>query len=362
MKLIDGEAATIPVPASIAEKPIVLKRRGRAGAHIDSTPQAGLLEVVVEQLSTLDAWANHGRKLGQAERALGWAVGAWWNAGERFGERVAIVQAADWNGPSHKTCRNYGSVVNQIPASRRQDTLSFAHHAEVAGLPEDEADEILAQAARQALSTGNPPPVNQIRQIVKARRRRQREEVLGAATTAVSKVIGRKLYGVIYADPPWRFEPRSRETGMDRAADNHYPTMDKAQLEAIRLPASSNCALFLWATAPMLEHALDLMRHWGFEYRSHLIWQKDRLGTGYWARNMHELLLIGIKGKMPAPAMGSQPSSVIASVVRRHSEKPERFAKLIEVMFPSQAKLEMFARKQRDGWDVFGNEVSNETA
>jgi N6-adenosine-specific RNA methylase IME4 len=97
---------------------------------------------------------------------------------------------------------------------------------------------------------------------------------------------------------------------MDRAADNHYPTMTTEQICALEIPAADNCALFLWATAPMLPEALAVMVAWGFTYKSHCIWAKDRLGTGYWFRNQHELLLVGTRGNIPAPAPGTQfPSS-----------------------------------------------------
>jgi len=122
-------------------------------------------------------------------------------------------------------------------------------------------------------------------------------------TIAASQALTRTapLYGVIFADPPWRFEPRSRITGMDRAADNHYPTMTLAELCAMKVPAAPDCALFLWATVPMLPQALQVMEAWGFNYRSHFVWLKPRAGnqegTGYWNRNAHELLLVGTRGE-----------------------------------------------------------------
>jgi hypothetical protein len=90
------------------------------------------------------------------------------------------------------------------------------------------------------------------RQEQKRARRAQREQELAAATKAASQVLGHEVYGVIYADPAWRFEPFSRDTGMDRAADNHYPTMRLDDIKALPIPAAKNCVLFLWATAPML--------------------------------------------------------------------------------------------------------------
>ena len=88
-----------------------------------------------------------------------------------------------------------------------------------------------------------------------------------------------------------------------------------------------------------------------------VIWAKDRIGTGYWARNAHEHLLIGTKGNVPAPAPGTQPSSVMTVKPSGHSKKPEIFHEIIEGIFPSLPKLELFARRPRPGWKVWGNEV-----
>jgi N6-adenosine-specific RNA methylase IME4 len=164
-----------------------------------------------------------------------------------------------------------------------------------------------------------------------------------------------KKYGVIYADPEWRFEVYSRDTGMDRSADNHYPTSgtDAICARPVASIAADDCALFLWATVPMLPDALKVMAAWGFTYKSHCIWTKDKIGTGYWFRNAHELLLVGTKGdKLPAPAMGTQWPSTIEARVGKHSAKPERFYELIEHYFPTLPKIELNARNARPGWDA----------
>jgi N6-adenosine-specific RNA methylase IME4 len=196
----------------------------------------------------------------------------------------------------------------------------------------------------------------QLRNAAKKARRDQREIEQAEVTEAASRSLGSTLYGVIYADPPWRFEPRSRATGLDRAADNHYATMGIEDICAIDVPAADDAALFLWATVPMLPEALYVMNAWGFVYQSHFVWIKDRIGTGYWARNKHELLLIGTRGRIAAPAPGEQFESVVLQATERHSAKPAAFAEMIEQMFPTARLLEMFARTKRAGWDGWGNE------
>ncbi|RYE43632.1 MAG: S-adenosylmethionine-binding protein [Hyphomicrobiales bacterium] len=166
-------------------------------------------------------------------------------------------------------------------------------------------------------------------------------------------------YAVIYADPAWQFEVYSRETGLDRAADNHYPTQSTEEI--CKLPVGTisapDCALFLWATAPMLPDALRVMRFWGFAYKTCFAWDKVTEGTGYWSRNRHELLLVGTKGNIPAPAPGTQWPSVIVAKAGRHSEKPVEGYELIEDYFPNLPKIELNARIQRPGWTAWGLEA-----
>lgn len=191
----------------------------------------------------------------------------------------------------------------------------------------------------------------------KREKRQEKMQALAGRTALAASRIGDRLYNVIYADPPWRFEPYSRDTGMDRAADNHYPTMDLEAIKALPVPAADDCILFLWATNPMLPEALAVMDAWGFSYRTNFAWVKDRLGTGYWNRNRHELLLLGVRGEIPAPVMGDQYESAIAAKVGEHSVKPFHFREIIEDMFPQLPRTELFAREVFAGWFPWGNEV-----
>ena len=311
----------------------------------------------------LEQWERDGEALGVRERSarsLMWEIGDWWNQGEAYGERAQIVTRPGWTGPKHGTCRNAGMVASRWDVSLRHDTLTFEHHKIVAALPDEQAIPLLEWAAEDPAERS----AADLRTRVKQLRRQTREREFSEITKAAMDVLNVKRYGVIYADPPWRFEPWSRETGMDRAADNHYETMSLDDIKAMAVPAASHCVLFLWATAPMLPEALEVMAAWGFSYRSHCVWVKDRVGTGYWFRNNHELLLVGTRGEVPAPAPGEQYTSVLAANVGRHSAKPASFAEMIEDMFPNVPAVELFARGARLGWDVWGNEapVADEVA
>jgi len=107
----------------------------------------------------------------------------------------------------------------------------------------------------------------------------------------------------------------------------------------------------------MLLEAIAVMQAWGFTYKSNFVWVKDRIGTAYWNRNKHELLLIGTRGQIAAPTMGTQACSVIEAPVGEHSEKLSVVYQLIEGYFPSLPKIELNARNTRDGWVSWGLEV-----
>jgi N6-adenosine-specific RNA methylase IME4 len=187
---------------------------------------------------------------------------------------------------------------------------------------------------------------------LKKARREGRERDLTARITALPS----ERFGVILADPEWDWKPWSQSTGMDRAASNHYPTSSVEAIKArdVASIAANDCVLFLWATAPMLVEALDVMASWGFAYKSNLVWSKVRVGTGYWARSAHEHLLIGTRGSVPAPAMGDQARSIFEEVARGHSQKPEIAYEIIESYFPTVPKIELNARVARPGWTAWG--------
>jgi N6-adenosine-specific RNA methylase IME4 len=162
------------------------------------------------------------------------------------------------------------------------------------------------------------------------------------------------VYGIIYADPPWRY---GFSKSGSRKIENHYPTMSIAEICALKVPAAKDAVLYLWATAPKLPEALEVVRAWGFEYKSCAVWDKLNLGMGYWFRGQHELLLVGVRGNVSPPDQRLRVSSVFQEKRTKHSRKPTLIRDLIASWYPQARKLEMFARQTADGWDCWGNEV-----
>jgi N6-adenosine-specific RNA methylase IME4 len=222
-----------------------------------------------------------------------------------------------------------------------------------------QAAKLPAEQQRQVVAEANAGRANAVRTVVKREARAQKEIALAGKQCALPD----KKYGVILADPEWRFEPYSRASGLDRSPCNHYPTSstDVIASRPVVDIAAKDCVLFLWATAPMLPAAIRVMESWGFDYKSHCVWRKLRQGkqrgTGYWFTSEHELLLVGTRGSVPAPAPGKQWGSVLDREIGAHSAKPDSFHILIESYFPNLPKIELNARTRRDGWDAWGLEA-----
>jgi N6-adenosine-specific RNA methylase IME4 len=166
-------------------------------------------------------------------------------------------------------------------------------------------------------------------------------------------------FTVLYADPPWRYEHPPMGGG-NRSIENHYPTMELEDIIALPIDnyAHDDSVLFLWATSPKLPECLKVMDAWGFTYRTSMVWVKDKIGMGYHAREKHELLLIGKRGELPPPDQENRPDSVIFSPRLQHSAKPPLVRDMIDRMYPSVRKVELFAREQieRENWTYWGNE------
>jgi N6-adenosine-specific RNA methylase IME4 len=168
-----------------------------------------------------------------------------------------------------------------------------------------------------------------------------------------------RTFNVIYADPPWRYE---HSISASRDIENHYPTMPLDEICSLSVPAAEDAILFMWATSPKLDEAMQVIREWGFSYRTCAVWDKETIGMGYYFRQRHELLLVAIKGSIPAPAPKNRPESIFTFPRGNHSAKPEEVALTIEAMFPELPRIELFCRTPRPGWHVWGNQIPQEAA
>lgn len=165
-------------------------------------------------------------------------------------------------------------------------------------------------------------------------------------------------FDLVLADPPWRYEFQETHA---REIEVHYPTVELEEIAAHKPSVTDNALLLLWATAPKLREALEIVEAWGFTYRSHAVWDKQKIGTGYWFRGQHEILIVAIRGEFSPPSEFARHSSVFSEARREHSRKPDCVYEWIELAFPHAAKLEMYARQPREGWIGWGYEASRES-
>ncbi len=179
-------------------------------------------------------------------------------------------------------------------------------------------------------------------------------------------------YGAIYADPPWYFKNFSAK-GTGRAAVSHYDVMSMEELKRYPVAdfAAKDCALFLWATDPMLPEAFALMASWGFTYKTIAFhWAKTNRGAanrtlaenpfftglGYWTRANPELCLLGTRGK--PKRLAKDVRRLVVSERREHSRKPDEIYDRIERLVGGPY-LELFAREKRSGWDAIGHQLGD---
>lgn len=178
-----------------------------------------------------------------------------------------------------------------------------------------------------------------------------------------------KKYNIIYADPPWQYHQKqinfqSYNRGGKKyinSVEEHYKTMPIEKLknmkETINKISESDCLLFMWATCPNLDIAIDLGVFWGFEYKTvAFIWDKQRTNYGFYTLSQCELCLVFKKGKIPKRRV-TNVRQFLSEHVGLHSKKPETIRHRIDMMFSDYDRIELFARQQVNGWDCWGDEV-----
>lgn len=160
-------------------------------------------------------------------------------------------------------------------------------------------------------------------------------------------------YRVIYADPPWSYNDKQNIEVLG-GAEKHYTTMSLEEICALPIPAEDNAVLFIWVTSPMLEDSFKVINAWGFKYKSSFVWDKVAHNMGHYNSVRHEFLLIATKGSC-TPDVQKLYDSVVSIERTEHSKKPKEFREIIDTLYPSGGRLEMFAREAYEGWDVWGN-------
>lgn len=313
----------------------------------------------------------HRRHLNEAQRALVAARLSNLSHGRhaRDEAQICVSRAAELLNVSPRSV-DHGRVVRDrgVPELARaveRGAIAITTAADVARLPTTEQREIVAIGRPAIMAAAKRYRTEQA-----VIRHGERVEKLAAISAGNLPLAGLRRYPIIYMDPPWRTVTWSEVTGSSRAVENHYPTMPLDEIQALPVAnlATSDALCLLWARGPLLPECIVTLQGYGFRYVSNWIWNKDQPGTGYWGREKHEQLLIGTRGAFPAPLPGTQPASVLDAPRGEPSHKPDLFLDLIDRLWPSLPKIELFGRQglpgrtRRAGWDVWGNQSGAEMA
>lgn len=196
-------------------------------------------------------------------------------------------------------------------------------------------------------------------------------DILESTIEDLMSFVGDKKYNTIYADPPWQFQNRTGKVAPEHRRLSRYHTMKIDDIK--RLPIEDICAekahLYLWVPNALLQSGLEVLDAWGFEYKSNIVWEKvrkdgqpDGRGVGFYFRNVTELILFGIK-KKSAPNRTLAPArsqvNLIRTMKREHSRKPDEIIPIIEACSMAP-RIELFARGNRDGWDMWGDQATDD--
>lgn len=157
-------------------------------------------------------------------------------------------------------------------------------------------------------------------------------------------------YRTIVADPPWRYD----NAGTRGAAEDHYPTMTITDICAMEVPAADDAHCYLWVTNNFIGEGLDVLKAWGFEYKTMLTWCKPQIGLGNYFRNSTEHVMFGVRGRLAL--MRSDVGTWFGASRAKHSAKPDAFYDIVETCSPGPW-LELFSRSPREGWNAWGNQA-----
>jgi N6-adenosine-specific RNA methylase IME4/ParB-like chromosome segregation protein Spo0J len=289
----------------------------------------------------------HRRHLSESQRAMVAAKAATMQQGARtdIAQICAMSQpeAATLLNTSRRSVQSARHVIDhgtpELVQAVERGTVPVSTAARVAELPAEKQMRLV-----QKVESG------EAKSMVDASRLVKREDIAIEPPQSAGK------YRVIYADPPWEYG----NVGPDYygPAKRHYPTMSLTELCALPIEplVEDNAVLFLWVTSPMLEAAFPLLKAWGFRYKSSFVWDKVRHNFGHYNSVRHELLLIATRGSCTPDAKELVDSVQEIERSSKHSEKPEEFRQIIDTLYPHGRRIELFARKQVNGWEVWGNE------
>lgn len=306
----------------------------------------------------------HRRHLNESQRAMVAAKLTTMRQGERTDlepcanlRKVDQTAAAELLNTSRRSVQQAKKVeseaIPEVVAAVEAGELAVSVAATLSEAPPEKQLEVIAKDDKKAILAAS----KEIRQEMAKERREKRTAEIAEAVSHNKPLDGSLgTFAVILADPAWEYAASESDS---RVIENQYPTLPLHKICELDVKSITHddAVLFLWTTSPKLQEAFQVLESWGFQYRTCAIWDKEKIGMGYYFRQQHELLLVATRGSIPAPAASTRPASVIRVKRGNHSEKPEIVYEIIEAMYPKLPKIELFARTTRPGWEKWGNQV-----
>ncbi len=197
------------------------------------------------------------------------------------------------------------------------------------------------------------------------------DDLLATASRDLLAVAGRQRFSTILADPPWRFINSTGKVAPEHRRLARYATMELPDICALPVAdiAAPTSHLYLWVPNALLPEGLEVMKAWGFNYKSNIVWHKrrkdggsDGRGVGFYFRNVTEIVLFGVRGKNARTLQpGRTQVNFLSTQKREHSRKPDEVYPIIEACSPGP-RIELFSRGIRPGWTTWGNQAEADYA
>ncbi|WP_434664761.1 MT-A70 family methyltransferase [Paraburkholderia sp. A3BS-1L] len=305
------------------------------------------VKTIRDKAKGIQAWAREAQDTAMFEKATRLFMEAERRAGELLMTMVERGERDAGHGGDRKSRSRNGTVnkLSDLGITKKQSMK----WQQLARMDADKFESHVTQTSKRVVSVASQAEET-------ALRRAERIAYILDICTGNAPLDGiAQRYPVLYVDPPWRYEHVKTES---RAIENQYPTMSLEEIKALPVAeiAFDDCVLFMWATSPKLAEAFEVLTAWGFTYRTCAVWDKQKIGMGYYFRQQHELLLVATRGDPIVPEPYARAPSVFSYPRAEHSAKPVECYAMIEAMYPELPRLEMFARLSRGGWDAWGNQ------
>ena len=282
------------------------------------------------------------------------------NASQRAAVAVDSLPLFEAQAKERQIRKPADSVPQKIGEQNKHESESATKAGKVFGVNR----QYVAEAKR--IKETNPEAFEQIRSGTKTvsevkveEKKEERAKKIEQIREEAKKVqqIKDQKYDVITIDPPWTYEINYHPNQIG-ATQNPYPSMSIDQIKKLQIPGKENSIIWLWVTQSSIQHAFEILKIWGYEYKVNFVWKKPGFGAGIWLRSQHETVILATKGK---PIYNFEESKKVGSVFeakrREHSRKPDEFYEMVDLLCPG-TKLDMFAREPREGWHVWGAETN----